>query len=93
MDSTWKADRRQAERSPQSGPIEISFADPNPIAVSAELIEASDRGFRAAHDSRLLAPGLEVHYRREGASGRARVIWTHVLDGRSVSGFLILPAE
>jgi hypothetical protein len=93
METNGKADRRREERLPQSGDVHISFEDPNPVTVRAELIEVSDRGFRAAHDSKLLAPGLEVHYARTGASGRARVIWTHVLDGRSVSGFLILPVE
>jgi hypothetical protein len=90
MDSNRKPERRQEERSPQSGVIEISFDDPNPVTVRAELIEVSERGFRAAHDSRVLTPGLEVQYERIGSSGKARVIWTHVLDGRCVSGFLIL---
>jgi hypothetical protein len=84
------ADRRNETRSPQSGPVRILFADPNPIMVEAELIEVSERGFRAAHDSRILTPGLEVQYARAGSTGRARVIWTHVLADRCVSGFLIL---
>lgn len=93
MDSGGNIDRRREERSPLSGAIDISFADPNPITVKAELIEVSARGFRASHDSRLLTPGLEVLYARSGSVGRARVMWTHVLDGRCVSGFLILPVE
>lgn len=84
-------DRRAEERSPHSGAVEISFDDPNPVNVQAELTEISDRGFRATHGSRALAPGLEVRYRRVGSSGRARVIWMHVLEGRCVSGFLVLP--
>jgi hypothetical protein len=90
MDFNSKSERRSEERSPRSGAVEISFADPNPMTVTAELIEVSERGFRAAHDSRLLTVGLEVRYSRTGSSGLARVIWTHVLDGRCVSGFLIL---
>jgi hypothetical protein len=86
-------DRRRAERLPQSGAVEISFDDPNPVLVHGELIEVSELGFRAAHDSKALAPGMEVDYVRTGLSGRARVIWTHVLDGKCVSGFLILPAS
>jgi hypothetical protein len=82
-------DRRQYERSPFSGIVELSFADPNPVVVEAELIETSDRGFRATHDSNAIAPGLEVRYSRTGASGLARVIWTHVLGARRVSGFLV----
>jgi hypothetical protein len=83
-------ERRQQERSPQSGAIELSFEDPNPVKVTAELIEISGNGFRAAHNAKGLAPGLIVHYVRGVNSGKARVIWTHVLEGRCISGFLIL---
>jgi len=83
-------DRRQEPRTPHSGAIEISFADPAPKSVTAELIELSARGFRAAHGAKGLAPGLEVYYTRAGSSGRARVIWTHVLEGKCVSGFLTI---
>jgi hypothetical protein len=85
-------ERRQEERSPQSGAITIVFEDPSPITVLAELIEVSGRGFRAAHDAKALTTGLEVDYATSSSSGRARVMWTHVLEGRCVSGFLILPS-
>jgi hypothetical protein len=68
----------------------LTFTDPHSASVQAELLETSLQGFRAAHTCKAMAPGLEVEYRREGASGRARVIWTHILGGRSVSGFLLL---
>jgi hypothetical protein len=83
-------DRRREERSPQAGAVELSFDDPNPITIEGELVEISERGFRLRHDSKELAPGLEVRYSRSDACGRARVIWTHVLEGRCVSGFLVL---
>lgn len=84
------ADRRKRVRVPASGPIEIELAGPAPTTIPGELIDCSDVGFRAAHHSSSLAAGLEIRYRREGASGRARVVWTHVLDGNCVSGFLLL---
>jgi hypothetical protein len=83
------AERRREERSLQTGTIYISFDDPNLVVIEAELIEASERGFRARHDSKALAAGMEVQYECNGSFGRARVMWTHVLDGRCVSGFLI----
>jgi hypothetical protein len=84
-------DRRKTQRSPAGGRVEIMLGDPVPLRVEAELVEASERGFRASHDSKTLEPGLEVVCKREGATRvRARVIWTHILDGRRVSGFLIL---
>lgn len=82
-------DRRVAPREPQSGALEISFEAPVSTTIPASLVETSSTGFRALHDSTALEPGLEVSFKREGASGQARVIWTHVLDGRRVSGFLV----
>jgi hypothetical protein len=83
-------DRRSEKRWPDLGAIEISFEDPTPVTLRAELIEISGRGFRTSHNEKALTPGLEVHYKSTTSSGRARVIWTHVLEGRCNSGFLIL---
>ena len=83
-------DRRAEPRLPVSGRIEFSFDDPSPTVVEAELLESSSMGFRAVHESKALNPGIEVHYQRSGATGRARVIWTHVLNQRRVSGFVML---
>jgi hypothetical protein len=75
--------------------LEIILADPAPERVEAELIEISSTGFRAAHDSKTLEPGLEVFCWFDGAKPvSARVVWTHVLGGRRVSGFLLVaPTE
>jgi hypothetical protein len=84
-------ERRKVRRTPFSGRLEIMLVDPAPQRVEAELIEISSMGFRAAHDSSTLEPGLEVLCKRDGADAvRARVIWTHVLGGRRVSGFLLV---
>jgi hypothetical protein len=91
-DSKKNRDRRAAIRTPADGAVEISFDFPAPTVIAAELIETSVTGFRAVHDSKALEPGLEVCYQRPRASGRARVIWTYVLNGRRVSGFMVLLA-
>jgi hypothetical protein len=83
-------DRRVAVRTPAHGAVELSFDFPAPTVIAAELIETSATGFRAAHDSKALEAGLEVSYQRPNATGRARVVWTHVLNGRRVSGFIVL---
>lgn len=83
-------DRRKNTRLPSSGPVEIEFDAPASITVHGELIDLSAMGFRAAHQSSGLVAGTEVCFRWEGASGRARVIWTHILQGNCVSGFLLL---
>jgi len=83
-------DRRSAARSPSSGRVEISFANPHLVTLEAELLETSSTGFRAAHTCKHLAPGLDVQFRRATCAGQARVIWTHVLEDRRVSGFIVL---
>ena len=90
MSMTFTAERRIAARIPCSGRVEISFSDPVPATAEAELIESSSTGFRASHECTRLVPGLEVHFGGDGKSGRARVMWTHVLQKRRVSGFLVL---
>jgi hypothetical protein len=92
-DRRKKRDRRVAPRSEESGVVEISFAAPVPMTIHAGLIETSSSGFRASHDSKAVEPGLGVRYKWDGGSGKARVIWTHVLEGRRVSGFLMLGAD
>ena len=84
-------ERRKGSRTPATGRVEILFGDPAPSCIDGELVEMSDTGFRVAHDCKGLEPGLEVYCRRSGEMPvKARVIWTHVLGLRRVSGFLIL---
>jgi hypothetical protein len=84
------SDRRREPRVPVCERVEILFEDPLPAIVEVELNETSERGFRVSHDSQLLVPGLDVRLRRDGAVQQARVIWTHILEGRRVSGCLLL---
>ena len=84
------SDRRREPRVPVFERVEILFEDPMPTTVEVELNETSERGFRISHDSQLLVPGLKVRLRRDGAVRQARVIWTHVLEGRRVSGCVFL---
>jgi hypothetical protein len=83
-------DRRIAPRQAASGLVELIFENPTPMAVAAELVETSATGFRALHASSALEPGVEVEYRRPGAAGRARVVWTQVTQDRRISGFVTL---
>lgn len=83
-------DRRAAVRTVASGHVEISVDIPMPSVIDAELIESSATGFRASHDSNALEPGLNVRFQSPLMSGYARIIWTHVLHGQRVSGFLCL---
>lgn len=80
-------------REPMSGIVEISFETPVPTTIQANLVEISATGFRASHDSKAIEPGLAVRYRWVGASGEARVIWTQLLAGRRVSGFVLVQTQ
>ena len=86
-------ERRRAPRIAQSGRVVISFVNPVPTTINADLIERSSTGFRASHECKNLDPGMEVRYQREGFSGIARVMWTHVLQGQRVSGFLLIHVD
>jgi len=84
------AERRRFSRFPASRRVEISFEDPSLVTVEAELIETSATGFRIAHECTELRPGLEVCLRRDSSTRRARVVWSHLLDARRVSGCVLL---
>jgi len=88
--ATSISERRRAERLPAAGRVEISFEDPTLATVDAELLETSATGFRIAHDSKELISGLNVFLHREKVTRRARVVWTHLLNGRRVSGCVAL---
>lgn len=83
-------DRRGSPRSAALGRVKVWFENPAHVTIDAEWIESSATGFRLAHDSTALEPGLEVNYESQGRRGRARVAWTHVLEGRRVSGFMVI---
>lgn len=83
-------DRRKAPRVARTGDVLISLHEPVERSIAAELIETSDLGFRVSHASRELVPGVIVQFSTPQRSGRARVIWTHVLEGRFVSGMMLL---
>ena len=84
------AERRRAPRSPSSDRVEISFENPTRVTVEAELVETSATGFRIVHDDKELISGLNVCLHRDRVTSRARVVWTHLLDGRRVSGCVLL---
>lgn len=84
------AERRRSSRVPRSGRVEISFEDPTLVTIEAELVETSATGFRIAHESKELVPGLGISLHRKKVTRRARVVWTQLLDGRRVSGCVLL---
>jgi len=88
--STPYPERRKEPRFPGSGRVEVTFENPERETVLAELKDRSNNGIRIAHQSENLVPGLEVQLRHAGSDMRARVVWTHYLEGQRVSGCLLL---
>ena len=88
--STRNAERRTSPRIAGEGRVALMFEDPIPRTVEADLLDTGSQGFRISHDSPRLVPGLEVAVTGPGVAGRARVVWTHLLNGRRVSGFVLL---
>jgi hypothetical protein len=84
------AERRRAPRFRSSERVQISFENPTPVSVEAELVETSATGFRIVHEHQELISGLDVCLHRDNVSSRARVVWTHLLNGRRVSGCVLL---
>ena len=84
------AERRVATRMPASGPVEMFFANPMPMAVRGSLLDSSSTGFRVQHDCTTLDAGLEISYSRNGEIGHARVVWTMISGASRVSGVMIL---
>jgi len=84
------AERRRSPRSPAHGSVKLVFRDPFNIVVLGELVDTNEGGFRLSHDNQRLTAGVEVHYSFRSKSGRARVVWTHVLEGRRVSGLVYI---
>jgi len=84
-------ERRAQARRPAKGEIKLR---PEGLAgtITGRLIDVSSSGFRAHHGCRPLASGNLVEFEYGSAKGRARVIWTQILEDNVESGFLILPA-
>jgi len=59
--------------------------------IRGKLLDRSASGFRAEHDCPELTSGQVVRFRlTPSAKGRARVVWTRILEGRVETGFLVL---
>jgi len=82
-------ERRRHPRTPAIGAVKLVFHDPRPIVVQGRLLDVSQSGFRAAHDS-ILETGREVSFEFAARSGKARVVWNRVLGDHIESGFFII---
>jgi hypothetical protein len=87
---SYSPERRKSPRFPAAGRVDVIFANPDLAVLGAELQEDGAQGCRILHDSPDLLAGTEVQIRHGGSIRRARVVWTHLLDGRRLSGCVML---
>jgi len=83
-------ERRREKRAPAEGEVLIQLIESTQVVISAHLEDVSVGGFRASHDSPLLASGQRVTFNHRSASGNARVVWNRSADGKRESGFFIV---
>ncbi len=83
-------ERRKEARGVAAGRVSLSIGDRGHPAVVALLLDVSENGFRAAHDCPDLRAGIEVSFTHRHGSGRARIVWNRIVDGRWESGFFVV---
>jgi hypothetical protein len=80
--------RREPRRAAE-GSVVVEFNNPQKRAVQGRLVDLSPGGFRMAHSSIELIPGMVVKFKHSLATGQARVVWNRILENRVETGFLI----
>ncbi|HYW45242.1 MAG TPA: hypothetical protein VE959_20430 [Bryobacteraceae bacterium] len=84
------ADRRSEPRRMARGQVSLWPEGFSNATAPGRLLDSSRAGFRAQHGLKGLGPGQFVHFEHGDWEGRARVVWTRILDDHVESGFLIL---
>ncbi len=84
------SEKRREHRREASGLVRVRFSDPQPQDVEGRLMDVSSSGFRMAHGYAPLAAGQIVEFAHLEATGRARVIWNRIVEGKVETGFLVV---
>jgi hypothetical protein len=80
---------RREPRKAAEGSVLVEFRNPQKREVEGRLVDLSAGGFRMAHSSIELIPGMLVKFSHSSAKGSARVVWNRILENRVETGFLI----
>jgi len=59
-------------------------------SFTGQLMDVARTGFRAHHDRLSLGSGQLVEFQMARRHGRARAVWTRILDGKAETGFRIV---
>ena len=83
------AEQRRETRRRGQGSVLVRSESPGSRDIQGRLVDVSASGFRMAHDCAALTAGLYVEFAHVEAKGRARVVWTRILDDSVESGFVV----
>ena len=83
------AEQRRETRRRGHGSVLVRSESPGSRNIQGRLVDVSDSGFRMAHDCSALTAGQYVAFAHVEAKGRARVVWTRILDDSVESGFVL----
>ncbi|MEO8051310.1 MAG: hypothetical protein ABI833_12915 [Acidobacteriota bacterium] len=87
--TTSVAEQRRETRRSGHGNVLVRSESPGSRDVQGRLVDVSASGFRMAHDCAALTAGQFVAFAHVEAKGRARVVWTRILDHSVESGFVL----
>jgi hypothetical protein len=87
--NTSVAEQRREIRRQGHGNVLVRAESPGLRDIQGRLVDVSASGFRMAHDCAALTAGQYVTFAHVEARGRARVVWTRILDDTVESGFLV----
>jgi hypothetical protein len=82
-------EQRRETRRPGHGNVLVRPESPGSRDIQGRLVDVSGSGFRMAHDCSALTAGQYVTFAHVEARGRARVVWTRILDDSVESGFVV----
>ena len=83
------AEQRRETRRRGHGSVLVRSESPGSRDIQGRLVDVSGSGFRMAHDCSALTAGQYVTFAHVEAKGRARVVWTRILENSVESGFLV----
>jgi len=83
------AEKRREARHPGSGNVLVRPEAPGSRDIQGKLVDVSVSGFRMAHQCAALTAGQYVEFAHVEARGRARVVWTRILEQAVESGFVV----
>jgi hypothetical protein len=83
------AEQRRETRRQGHGNVLVRPESPGSRDIQGRMVDVSGSGFRMAHDCSALTAGQYVTFAHVEARGRARVVWTRILEDSVESGFVV----